>query len=253
MTTNPTIPTGAPCWFELFTSDLDRALAFYGDLFGWDATSAEEFGGYVSFGLHGERVAGAMANHSDGVPDAWTVYLKVDDVEAAAARAVEAGGQVVVDPMPVGDLGHMAVVVDPTGAGVGMWQAGSHTGFTVEGEPGSPSWFELHTRNFVAAKEFYEKVFGWDVAMVSDSDEFRYATLGEGDDQRAGLMDAAAFLPDDVPSYWTIYIDVADPDATAAKVAGVGGTVLEEPVDTPYGRLATIADATGARIKLRRP
>jgi len=244
---------GAPCWIDLFTSDPDRSVSFYGELFGWTAESAgAEFGGYINFSRDGKRVAGAMRNDgADGTPDAWSVYLKVDDAAATVERATAAGGTVIVPAMPVGPLGTMAVVTDAGGAAVGMWQPGEHTGFGIKGAVGSPTWFELHTRDFDAAVKFYETVFGWDAHAASDTPEFRYTTLGEGDGQQAGIMDSSGFLPEGVPAHWRVYFGVADADATVATAIGLGATVIMPVTDTPYGRLAQLTDPTGATFCLQ--
>ncbi len=245
-------PTGAPCWVDLFTSDTNRARSFYGELFGWTAEQAgEEFGGYINFSKDGHMVAGCMGNDgSSGMPDLWSVYLATDDAEATIAAATGHGGQVIVPAMPVGELGSMAVMIDAGGAAIGTWQPGLHKGFGVLGEPGTPNWFELHTSNYDAAVQFYRDVFGWDTHVMSDESGFRYTTLGDGDDALAGIMDAAAFLPDGVPSHWQIYFGVADTDAALARVVELGGTVVQPAEDSPYGRLAQAADPTGALFKL---
>src|SRR5680860_337006 len=142
-------PIGAPCWVDLFTSDPDKSRAFYGELFGWTAEEAgEEYGGYVNFLEGGQSVAGCMRNDGEsGMPDVWSVYLATDDARATADAAVANGGQVGVPAMEVMDLGSMAVMIDAGGAAIGAWQPGRHHGFGVFGEPGTPTWFELHTRD----------------------------------------------------------------------------------------------------------
>src|ERR1044072_8756642 len=107
--------------------------------------------------------------------------------------------------MAVGDMGSMAVVTDAGGAAVGMWQPGTHKGMGVVGDPGAPAWFELPTRHHHASVEFYRDVFGWDAHTMSDTDDFRYTTLGEGEGALAGIMDSTAFLPDGVPAHWAVY------------------------------------------------
>jgi predicted enzyme related to lactoylglutathione lyase len=64
-------------------------------------------------------------------------------------------------------------------------------------------------------------------------------------------MDATAFLPEGVPAHWSVYFNVADADATVAQAVAAGATVVDPPIDTPYGRLATLVDPTGARFKLQ--
>ena len=252
MPTRDTTPAGAPCWIDLMTSDPAASQAFYGALFGWTSEdSGPEFGNYLTFAKDGALVAGGMANDpSQGAPDGWSVYLATDDATATTEAATAEGGAVVVPAMAVGDLGTMLVLTDPTGAAIGVWQPGQHKGFQLVAEPGAPAWFELHTRDHARAVAFYEKVFGWATHVESDTAEFRYTTLGEGDDAAAGVMDASQFLPEGVPSLWSVYFATTDADADVAKAVSLGATLVEPPVDTPYGRLAGLRDVTGAYFKL---
>ena len=248
-------PVGAPCWIDLFTSDTDKAEEFYCRLFGWAAENAgEEYGGYINFSKDGHQVAGCMKNDgSAGIPDMWSVYLATDNADATVAAAAAKGAEVMVPAMDVMALGTMAVITDAGHAAIGMWQPALHKGFAILGEPGTPNWFELHTRDYDAAVAFYRDVFKWDVHVMSDTAEFRYATLGEGDGALAGIMDAKSFLPDGVPANWQIYFGVEDADAALAKIVELGGSVIMGPDDTPFGRLAQAADPTGAFFKIVQP
>jgi uncharacterized protein len=240
-------PVGAPCWIELSTSDPDRSRAFYGELLGWTSEQmGDDYGSYINFAKDGERIAGAMANDpASGQPDGWLTYLASADAKATVDAAQAAGGQVVVDAMDVMEMGTMAVVIDPGGAGIGIWQPGTHPGFLVLAEPGAPAWFELHTGAYDASVDFYRKVFGWNTQTASDTNDFRYTTLDEGDDAKAGIMDQP-----DVPPHWAVYFAVADTDAAVAKAVGLGAAVVTEAQDTPYGRLAELTDPTGATFRL---
>lgn len=253
MTTRDTpFSPGTPCWVDLLSSDVDRAKAFYGELLGWSAQDAgEEFGGYVNFDSDGHRVAGMMRNSAQtDSPDGWTTYLATADIGATVAAATDAGGQVMSAPMQVADLGSMAILRDPAGAVFGLWQPGSHTGFGKYNEPGSVTWDEHHSKDFAASTAFYPSVFGWHLAPMSDTDEFRY-TIAEVDGETvAGLMDSHSFLPAEVPSHWAVYFSVADVDAAVAKAVELGGTSLRAAEDTPFGRLADMSDPTGAPFKL---
>jgi predicted enzyme related to lactoylglutathione lyase len=153
--------------------------------------------------------------------------------------------------MVVADLGIQAVLVDPTGAGIGAWQPGTFAGFGVLDEPGSPSWFELLSTDHARSVDFYRSVFGWETELISDTDEFRYTVLQTGENtQLAGIMDAKNFLPAG-GSYWSVYWESEDLDATVAKLRSLGGGVTEEATDTPYGRIAAVTDPCGAAFKLR--
>ena len=68
-----------------------------------------------------------------------------------------------------------------------------------------------------------------------------------------GVMDAADFLPDGVPASWSVYFGVADTDVALSEIVALGGEVLMGAEETPYGRLATAADPTGAVFKLVAP
>lgn len=246
-----TAPIGAPCWVDLFTSDLEKSCEFYGELFGWTWESAgDEFGGYTNFSKDGAMVAGAMRNDGEsGTPDGWSIYLASDNAQATADAAAQ-GGQVELPPMAVGELGTMAFVIDPGQGRIGVWQPGLHKGFGVIAEPGAPSWFELHTRAYDASVEFYRNVFKWDAHAMSDAPEFRYTTLGEGDGALAGIMDAAGFLPEGSPARWSVYFGTDDTDKSLARIVDLGGAIVQAAEDTPYGRLAEAADPTGALFKL---
>ena len=184
----PTLVVGAPCWIDIYSSDTDKATEFYGQLFGWTAEPPEEgFGGYFTFTKDGKHVGGCMHNDgAQGVPDAWTVYLQTDDIEATAEAAAANGGRVDLAPMAVGDNGSMAMVADPGQASVGVWQPGTQQGFEVRDEIGTPNWFELLTRDYDASVDFYRDVFKWDTHTQGDTPEFRYTTFGEGRESARG-------------------------------------------------------------------
>jgi len=255
MPTRDHSPLGAPCWTDLFTSDVEGSRAFYSHLFGWKAEEpSPEFGGYFMFTRDGVPVAGAMGGMGDvAATNTWKIYLNTDDVAKMVESAQAEGADIVVPAMPVADLGIQVVLRDPTGAEVGAWQPGTFPGFTVLDEPGTPSWFELHTSDHGTAVSFYRSVFRWETAVVGDSDEFRYTVMRNpsADGELAGIMDAASFLPPGTPSTWSVYWAVDDAAATVATVKKLGGSVVNDVVDTPYGRLATVADPAGASFKLR--
>jgi predicted enzyme related to lactoylglutathione lyase len=255
MTTRDSAPIGSPCWADLWTSDVEGSRKFYGELFGWEAQEpSPEFGGYFMFTRNGVPTAGGMGDMGDmPANNLWKVYLATDDIAKTVETAEANGAQVISPAMLVADLGIQATLNDPTGAHHGAWQPGTFLGFTVLNEHGFPSWFELHTRDHAAAVAFYRTVYRWDTNTLGDSDEFRYTTMRdpEGKGDLAGIMDARAFLPDAVPAQWSIYWEVDQTDATVAMVKALGGSVVMDPQDTPFGRLATVLDPAGAQFKLR--
>jgi len=252
MATRDRATIGDPCWVDHMSNDVEATRRFYTEVFGWEAgEAAEEFGGYFQFFRGGVPIAGAAPNMTGAaMPDLWSVYIAVDDADATVAAALAAGGSVVVPAMKVADLGTMAVLTDPGNAAIGIWAPDTFQGFGVLDEVGAPKWFELHSRDFAAAVAFYKEVFNWETAVVSDTDEFRYTTANHGDHQFAGMMDSSNFLPEGVPAHWRVYFGVADVDATVAKIVELGGTVQMAPEDTPYGRMAAVADNGGASFSV---
>jgi predicted enzyme related to lactoylglutathione lyase len=249
-------PIGAPCWTDLWTSDVEGSRRFYGELFGWEAGDPDpEFGGYFIFKRDGVDIAGGMGDMGEDMPadNSWKIYLATDDITKTAESAVAHGAQIVSPAMAVADLGTQLVMTDPTGATLAAWQADQFPGFTVVLEHGTPGWFELHSGDFASSVDFYRSVFHWDTVMVGDSDEFRYTTMGDpmGGENLAGIMDASGWLPGGGPARWSVYWQVDDVDHATDRVRALGGAVTADPVDTPYGRLATVADPVGAEFKLR--
>ncbi|HVX68136.1 MAG TPA: VOC family protein [Mycobacteriales bacterium] len=251
--TTSSVP-GIPCWIDMMSSDTGKSRAFYSQLFGWSAAeAAEEFGGYFMFMFGDVPVAGCMPQMpGENGPDAWTIYLAADDARRAVEVAQAVGSTIVAEPMDIADLGTTAVIIDPSGAPLGIWQANTFPGLINRAEVGAPTWFELHTRAYDTAVGFYRDVFGWDAHTMSDTPDFRYTTLGQAEAASAGIMDASAFPPD-ADTGWMVYIRVEDTDASVERVLALGGAVVSDPRDTPYGRLAEIADTTGCKTKLMGP
>src|ERR1700689_5929069 len=99
MTTRASAPIGSPCWADLWTSDVEGSLRFYGELFGWEAQEpSEEFGGYFMFTRNGVPVAGGMGDMGDDMPanNTWKIYLQTDDLAKTLEAAEAAGAQVIV-------------------------------------------------------------------------------------------------------------------------------------------------------------
>ncbi|HEV8555981.1 MAG TPA: VOC family protein [Actinophytocola sp.] len=238
---------GTPCWVDVSVDSVEKAVTFYGSLFGWEAgiNPDPQFGGYAIFTKDGNRVAGAAPVQDPGQPHVWTTTVASDDVEQTAAKIKAAGGQVMQDPMDVADLGRMIVASDPAGAVFCAWQSGTHTGFGLANEPGAVSWNENMSRDWDGNKKFYNEVFGYEYGDMS-SDEFSYATLDLQGRPVGGIGTLPPGTPDEMPANWLTYFGVSDTDASLAKAVELGGSVVKEAFDTPNGRIAILADDQGA-------
>jgi len=158
------------------------------------------------------------------------------------ARA--AGASILVEPMDVGTQGRMLVAVDPAGAVFGAWQAGEHTGAQLVNEPGAFTWNELYTPDRAKANEFYGTVFSYGYEQIGDGQEFDYTVM-----KVDGRIVGGQFRADG-PAHWKVYFAVTNADATAVRAGKLGGSVLDEPHDSPYGRWSELADPWGARFSV---
>lgn len=254
MPVRDTVPVGAPIWIDLATHDQAASRAFYTELLGWECEEPDsELGGYANFTKGGERVAGCVPA-MPGMADSWGVYLATEDAEKTCAQVLAAGGSVHAPAMPVRDLGVMAIVADPSGAPFGLWQPGAHRGLLTVAEPGHAAWFELHTAGYEQTLQFGRDLFGWDVANVADSPEFRYAVGSVDGGEVVGVMDAGNLRPEgqtgtSAPA-WAVYLQVQDVDAATEHACRLGAGIVHQPEDSPYGRIVTLTDPTGAVVKL---
>lgn len=251
-------PHGMFGWVDLASIDQGAAESFYTELFGWEARREAIPGGghYVMFSLDGDNVAGLGATQGD-MPSAWQSYVAVDDVDAVAGTVSGAGGAVVAPPFDVMDSGRMAVFTDPSGAFISAWQAGTHGGADVFSRPGAYAWSELATRGLDKARPFYETVFDWTWSKAPFSDvEYWLATYRGQDPEQgghAGAMEMGESFPAEVPPHWAVYFNVEDPDAVAARVSELGGSVQVGPTDMAAGRFAMAMDPTGATFSVLTP
>jgi len=249
--TSPWEP-GTPCWVDLGTADSEAASAFYAGLFGWEMTDhGPDLGNYLTASVAGRRVAGIAPLPEDlpSIPSTWTTYVATDDVDATSDAATKAGASTIFPPLDIPGQGRTALLADPTGAPVGLWQAAGSIGMELANEPGSVSWNECMTRDFDAARDFYTSVFGYEWLDMS-GEGYIYAACMVGGRSVGGLGALDDSVPSEVPSHWATYFKVADAAASAARVAELGGTVLREPWTTPFGVMCTVADPGGAPFSI---
>jgi hypothetical protein len=246
---------GTPSWVDLQSHDQEGAKAFYGGLFGWqfdDQPMAQ--GPPYSMALkQGEPVAAIALMPSNmisqGIPPFWNSYISVDDVDATTEAAKAAGGHVVMEPFDVMSAGRMSVVTDPTGAVINFWQAGQHIGATLVNEPGTLIWNELLTDNGEVAYAFYDKVLGLK-AEQSDMGGNPYVLFKVGDEMVGGSM---APPMEGIPNHWHVYFAVEAMEPALAKARQLGAKVINGPMPTPIGPMATVSDPQGAIFSLFEP
>ena len=242
---------GTPSYADLASPDLDASRDFYGALFGWTAEPATEpeAMGYTVFMLGDAAVAGLGPTFGDAPPH-WNTYVTVADVDAAVATAAAAGGQVMAEPFDVFTAGRMAVIADPTGAALSLWQSRDHIGAEVRMEPNTLCWHELNTRDPEPAAAFFGTLFGWEARPVG-APGMDYTELRLGETGVAGMITMDENWPAEVPPHWMVYFAVTDCAAAAARVAELGGALHVPPTDIPgVGQFSFLADPHGAAFSV---
>ena len=181
-----------------------------------------------------------------GIPSTWNHYVAVTDADECAAQVEELGGRMVVPVMRAMEFGRFGFLSDPTGAALGIWEPGDHTGFEIVTETNSVCWHELATRDMDGAAEFFEELFGWTTGENPLSPA-GYLMLRHGEDDIGGILQMTDEWGD-MPPHWTVYFNVEDADESAQQIVDAGGKIHHGPFDTPIGRLAVCADDQGAHF-----
>ncbi|MFG2784326.1 VOC family protein [Streptomyces prunicolor] len=226
---------GVPCWVDAQLPDLAAGRRFYGELFGW--TFEEAYGGSVWARKDGEAVAG-LAHKADGrMPTVWTVYFATPDVVRLSGRVREAGGQVVMAPVALGELGTAALAADTEGAVFGLWQAARHSGFGTRHKPGTFGWAELYARDTETANTFYGGLFT----------DALFGPEAAPDFGRAPVSDV---FPVEMPPHFLVHFRVEDIEPVLGAVHRLGGRVQVPLFETSYGKVAVVTDNQGASFAL---
>jgi uncharacterized protein len=248
---------GTFCWAELATTDQRSAVAFYRALLGWDVNEQPIGPGdvYSMFQMRGRQVAAAYTMRADerqmGAPPHWNLYVAVASADETATRAATLGAKVLAPPFDVMDVGRMAVLQDPTGAVIEIWQAKRHGGAGILNEAGALCWSELSTRDTKAARDFYTKLFGWTAKEGNADSAMEYTEFSIGGQTGIGMMPMPAQVPAHVPSYWMPYFQVASCDGSFAKARELGATPVLPPQDiSKVGRFTVVTDPQGAMFAL---
>jgi len=258
---------GVPCWIDISAPNPQAATKFYSDLFGWEIENAMPEGAdgeYFVGRIRGGDVAG-IGSVMDGASRAmWNSYVWVDSADEAAAKARNAGGTA-TDSFDVMTAGRMAVVTDPEGAAISLWQPKEHRGSKVVNEHGALNFNVLATRDLERAKAFYGAVFGWQSLPLPSCTMWTLPGYGDhleelnpglregmaGMGAPDGFIDVVAAVNqmpanDTATARWDVTFAVDDVEATVKTAKELGANVVAGPFDAPWCRMAVIEDPQGA-------
>ena len=241
--------TGEFCWIELATDDLEGATAYYTTLFGWtiEDQPVGDGGVYRTCRADGRKVLGMFdLSEESPAPESprWNAYVSVADVDQSITAAETLGGAVSVPPFGGPEHGRKAVIEDPTGARLGLWQPGESFGAEMSNEPGSLTWVELQTGDCTAAGSFYSELFGWGIDAL-DADGTLYTSFTIDGGYTGGCVEIPA--GEEAGPAWLVYLETDDVDALVSRSEELGGTTMVSAQDVPdAGRFAILRDPQGA-------
>jgi predicted enzyme related to lactoylglutathione lyase len=255
MTTIDRHAPGSFCWFELTTTDQEAAKTFYQSLFEWTSEDSPMGPGemYTTFQVPAGVVSAAFTMRKEqqamGIPPHWLIYVAVDSADVAAARASSLGATLIMAPFDVMDLGRMAVVQDPTGSVIAIWEGKKNIGTTAVQEPGCVVWADCSTPDQEKAANFYRDWLGW--KMVGGKNEVavkagEYFHIVNGEDFIGGIPPSTNRDPR-MPAHWLMYVAVPDTAAVIEKAKSLGARLLHGPMTIEGARtFAVLGDPQGA-------
>jgi predicted enzyme related to lactoylglutathione lyase len=249
-------------WYELLTSDVPAAIAFYSEVVGWRTQPFGDADGYTMWvggqgPLGGLTVLPAAAKQM-GAPPYWQANVEVTDVDQAVAKLKKLGGRV-FHQEEVPTVGRFAVIADPQGAVISLFTPSGDMPSHDSSKPGEFSWHELYTTDHEAAFAFYQQIIGWERLGEFDMGPMgKYLLWGREGKQLGGMMTLPKGMttPDgrEVPPSWMYYVTTADLDGALARAKAKGARVLNGPMDVPGGqRIVQLMDPQGAAFALVTP
>ncbi len=242
-------------WYELATSNVENARAFYAGVVGWGTGEVSIPGStYTLFTASSSPVAGLakmMAGAGEsGVRPQWIGYVEVDDVDTTAMLVEKLGGTVYVPPTDIPNVSRFSLIADPQGATIALIK-GREKSQEQPAQPNAPGhavWRELLAADWAKSFTFYSQLLGWKKASAYPGPTGTYQEFSAGPEAIGGM-----FNNPDMRGYslWLYYFNVRDIGAAAKRVVAGGGRILYGPVGVPgNARIVQCMDPQGAAFGL---
>jgi uncharacterized protein len=237
-------------WYELTTTDLAAATAFYTKVMGWGAWDASVPGKpYILFGDGKSAISGLVRLAEDarqmGAQPIWVGYVGVDDVDATADRITRLGGAVHVPPTDASDISRFSIFTDPQTARLALFKwlkLGQE--LAAPDAPGRVGWHELAAADCEQAWAFYTALFGWQKEDAEIGETGTYQPFSAAGQMIGGMFTKPPTIP---APFWLYYFNVGDVDATSRRVKASGGEILDGPLEVAGGNwIVRCADPQGA-------
>jgi hypothetical protein len=240
-------------WYDLMTSDVKAAAAFYEKVVGWKIADSGMPGmDYWIITMNSDQVGGMMPKPptAQSMPPMWNGYIASADVDADSKKAAKLGGMICQDPMDIPGVGRFSVIADPAGATFLLFKGNGEAPKDFEmGTPGHIAWRELTHKGLDKVWPFYEKMFGWKKTEAYEmGPDYTYQTFGTGDGMTGGM---GPQMPGGPPPSWTYYFAVPKLEAALDVVKANGGKVHNGPMEVPGNAwIANCEDPQGAMFSL---
>lgn len=242
-------------WYELISTDVPAAMAFYTKVMGWGAWDASVPGKTCILFTDGKAAIGALTHLPDdlrelGAKPIWFGYVGVDDVDATADKIARLGGTLHIPPTDASHISRFSIFADPQTARLGVfkWLQPREEPPADPDAPRRVGWHELLAADCDEAWAFYSDLFGWQREDEDIADTDGYLLFSAGGERIGGLLAKPATLPD---PFWLYYFNIGDIDASAERVKFGGGQILDGPIEVPGGSwVARCADPQGAIFAL---
>ncbi len=237
-------------WFDLFTTDIQQAMPFYSELFDWKFNPIQFSTHTIVTILFENDPIGAIVQRKDTtIGSKWLSYLSVEDINNTITTLSNNQGEVILHIGEMPNRGEVAIVADSQQATFAIIK--SYNGDPDDIEFQANKWIstELWTKDVEQAVNFYQKMIQYQTHLVQLDDSTTYTLLIRDGYRRGGVVK----IPwDDIKPEWIPYIAVEDIEITIEKVKELGGEILLEPeLESLEGKVAIIADPTGAVLGIQ--
>jgi uncharacterized protein len=246
--------TGINVWFDLMTTDMEGAKAFYTETIGWKTQQwgdADPNKPYTMWLAGQTPIGGVMPLPEEarkmGAPPHWLAYTTVADVDASVQQVTKLGGRVLAPPMNIPKVGRFSVVADPQGAVFAVFKAEGDDMNAPPDAPGQFSWAELNTTDYEGAWKFYSELFGWKHKSSMDMGPMgTYFMFQDPTEKTKGGMSNVAKAMN-LPPHWLHYVTVDDMNGTCERIKSKGGKIMNGPMPIPGDDvIAQCVDPQGA-------
>jgi uncharacterized protein len=241
-------------WYELMTTEPERAKTFYSKVIGWGTRDVSAPGMPYTVFIIGDVSIGGLTDLPEdarrmGAAPRWIGYIGVNDVDAAVCLTKKLGGTVHAPAADITDVGRISVIADPQIATLAVVKRlGPAQHYLPVDGPGCVGWHELLAEDAEKAFAFYRELFGWQKGEAARDSMGAYQQFSAGGQVIGGVCTKPPIVT--LP-FWLYYFNVISIKAAAERVTDGGGQILEGPVDVPGGStVVRCADPQGAMFAL---